>query len=41
MVMGDRLVKYHRTAKFVDEKNKLKCVVKFSSAKKNGIFGKK
>jgi len=41
MLLGDRLVKYHRTAKFVDVKNRIKSVIKFSSEKKKGMFSKK
>jgi len=41
MLMGDRLLKYHRVAKFVDETNKIKAVIKFNADKKKGFFSKK
>ena len=41
MIMGDRLLKYHRVAKFIDEKNGIKALIKLNSEKKKGLFAKK
>jgi len=38
MLLGDRLLKYHRVAKFIDEKNNIKALVKFNADKKKRLF---
>jgi hypothetical protein len=41
MLLGDRTCYLHGNAKFVDEKNKLKAIVKMSAGEKKGFFGTK
>jgi hypothetical protein len=41
MFFGDRTAKWTGVTKFIDEKNKLKCIIKFNAGKGKGFFSTK